>query len=334
MELPLTCRETLETMISDSGTKPAVLAESVRRMSRVYKEESGRGARLITKKEEVLAYAVTRMPATFGAVSSALIETLSALPADTVSEIRTVLDLGAGTGAASLAITETLPAVQSISAIEREGEMLSLGSRLTSAIPGVTVAWEKQDALSALRARAAEGSTYDLVILSYMTNELSDGDRAELFSLLPRVTGKLLLLIEPGTKAGFSILYSARQSLCTQDISLSVCAPCPENAVCPMTGDADGDDWCHFTCRVARSRLHRQLKEGDVPYEDEKYAYLALTRTAAHPCHARILRHPQKDPGRISLVLCTPEGMKTETVTKRDKERFTKARKATAGDTI
>ena len=39
-------------------------------------------------------------------------------------------------------------------------------------------------------------------------------------------------------------------------------------------------DWCHFTQRLPRSRAHKQVKGAELPFEDEKFAYVALTRTA------------------------------------------------------
>ena len=64
------------------------------------------------------------------------------------------------------------------------------------------------------------------------------------------------------------------------------------------------DDWCHFTCRVPRSQLHKLLKQGDAPYEDEKFAYLALAKSETNKPEARILRHPKIAKGRITLELC------------------------------
>lgn len=94
----------------------------------------------------------------------------------------------------------------------------------------------------------------------------------------------------------------------------------------------EGDDWCHFAVRVQRSRLHKALKGGEAPFEDEKFAYLALTREPpAAPCISRVLRHPQIAPGRIALTLCGQEGCAQRVVTKKD-PLWKRARKTGAGD--
>ena len=105
-------------------------------------------------------------------------------------------------------------------------------------------------------------------------------------------------------------------------------APCPGGMACPIVGD----DWCCFTVRVQRSRLHRLLKEGDAPYEDEKFTYLAFTREPARPAPARVLRHPQIAKARIGLSLCTADGLPERTVTKQERDAFRVARKLSAGD--
>lgn len=105
-------------------------------------------------------------------------------------------------------------------------------------------------------------------------------------------------------------------------------APCAHTGPCRLAGD----DWCHFSARIARSRLHRLLKEGDVPYEDEKYAYLAFSKTPVQPAAARILRHPKAAKGQITLSLCCPDANRELTVRKRDGDAFKAARKAGWGD--
>ena len=95
-----------------------------------------------------------------------------------------------------------------------------------------------------------------------------------------------------------------------------------------------GEDWCHFAVRVQRTKLHKQLKGGDAPYEDEKYAYLALTKEPpASACGARVLRHPMIAPGRITLTLCEGGEKRICAVTKKD-PLWKRARKIDAGDII
>ena len=325
MDLPISCRAALEELISSSSCSTADLRDAAARMTVSYKEDSGHGSRLVTNRTSVLAYAAARMPATFGAVHTALTHTLETLESDCPEHLTTILDLGAGTGAATLAVTECLHDGISITAVEREPEMRAVGQHLTT---GCNVKWVQADALEYVRTMAKDGKTFDVVISSYMTNEMSEETRTMLFSLLWKITRGVLLLVEPGTKVGSAILRSARQQFLAE--GAAVCAPCPDVSDCPI-GE---DDWCHFTCRVARSKLHKTLKGGDVPYEDEKFSYLALTRLPHKNTAHRILRHPQKDPGRITLTLCSDIGCNVRVVTKRDKAAFTAARKADAGDSI
>ena len=95
-----------------------------------------------------------------------------------------------------------------------------------------------------------------------------------------------------------------------------------------------GEDWCHFTVRVQRTKLHKQLKGGDAPYEDEKFCFLALTKEPPKAaCAARVLRHPQIGPGRIVLTLCENGGVQNRVVTKKD-PLWKRARKIGAGDAL
>ena len=95
-----------------------------------------------------------------------------------------------------------------------------------------------------------------------------------------------------------------------------------------------GDDWCHFAVRVQRTKLHKALKGGEAPYEDEKFCYLALTREEPKAaCNARVLRHPLIAPGKITLTLCENGEKKLPAVTKKD-PLWKRARKIGAGDCV
>ena len=69
-------------------------------------------------------------------------------------------------------------------------------------------------------------------------------------------------------------------------------------------------------------------------FEDEKFSYAVLTRAEPEPAGARILRRPQLHPGHVVLDVCAPEGLERRTITRRDKERYRRARKLAWGDTV
>lgn len=316
MELPYALKAAIEERCAAHPTSDLIAA--ARNISERYRNESGHGKRLLTEDVEALSYAVVRMPATYGAVSTALHHTLDCFDAP----IATVLDVGSGTGAATWAVREALEGAVSFTCLEREDAMIRLGSALMAEDEELSQAqWVRHDLAAAPVTQRA-----DLVIASYALNELSGDKRAEVLRNLWDCAEKLLVIIEPGTPVGFAQLRKARETLVT--LGGQVAAPCVHQGECPLPAD----DWCQFTARVSRSRLHKLLKGGDVPYEDEKFSYLAVAKEAARPVENRILRHPQKESGRITLRLCTAEGITDKAVTKKQGELFKRARKADAGD--
>lgn len=316
MELPFALKAAIEERCAAHPTSDLIAA--ARNISERYRNESGHGKRLLTQDVEALSYAVVRMPATYGAVSAALHWSLECFD----EKISSVLDVGAGTGAATWAVRGILVDSIEITCLEREEAMIRLGSGLMQADDQLKqVQWVRHDLASTPVAQRA-----DLVVASYALNELSEDKRAEVLRNLWECAGKMLLIVEPGTPVGFSQLRKARKTLI--DMGGQVAAPCVHQGECPLPAD----DWCQFTARVSRSRLHKLLKGGDVPYEDEKFSYLAVVKGEAHPAACRILRHPQKESGRITLRLCTLDGVQDQAVTKKHGEQFKRARKADSGD--
>ncbi len=313
MEFPSELRFAIEALMS--GQDLRALTASAEGISKRYRSESGAGKVLVSGERDTLAYAAVRMPATFGAVSRALELTLEQCGA----EMDTVLDVGAGTGAASHA-AQLLTDCTDITCLEREETMISLGKKLMEA-RGITAQWVKKDISSADITQRA-----DLVVSSYCLNELSPAARKKAVTKLWECTEKLLLIVEPGTPEGFSQLREARRVL--TEMGGHIVAPCPHNGECPLPAD----DWCHFTARVARSKLHKQLKGGDAPYEDEKFCFIAVSRELCGGS-ARIIRHPRIDSGRVTLRLCTSKGIADRMVTKKD-PLFKAARKSDSGDSF
>jgi ribosomal protein RSM22 (predicted rRNA methylase) len=138
----------------------------------------------------------------------------------------------------------------------------------------------------------------------------------------------MLLIVEPGTPAGFQNLMEARKILLSAGAHIA--APCPHEGECHM---AEGD-WCHFACRVQRSQLHRRLKGGEAPYEDEKFAYMAFTREPGLPVQYRILRHPQVRTGHVMVTVCGKDGIQTRTVSRKEGALYRQMRDSGAGDGV
>ena len=325
MELPNYLKNASEKLTE--GMNINAMSQSARELSRRYMEESGQGKSLLNRDEEAAVYSLMRMPATFSAVSFALEKVCEM--SDFVP--RSLLDAGAGTGGATFAANEFF-ALDSITCLEREPAMENIGKKLFSFGEDKAIREARY-----IRADLVEEATKandnrkkyvsDLVISSYVLNEMSMEDRMKVVKWLWDNAEKMLVIIEPGTPVGFANIRRIRDFLMEQ--GAYVCAPCPHMENCPVTGD----DWCHFTVRVQRGKIHKMLKNADVPYEDEKFSYIAFSREPLKmdKC-GRIMRHPITLKGRVELSICTSDGIYTKTVTKKDNEAYKCAKKVDCGD--
>ncbi len=163
--------------------------------------------------------------------------------------------------------------------------------------------------------------------VSYVLGELTPQARTAVVAEAARA-GQAVVLIEPGTPEGYLRIREARDQLI--EAGLRIAAPCPHGGTCPIEV---GKDWCHFSARVSRSSLHRQVKGGSLPYEDEKFSYVAATRFPTEPAASRITRKPQIRKGLVLLELCGPEeaGLTRVNVTKRHGDLYKAARDADWG---
>ena len=178
------------------------------------------------------------------------------------------------------------------------------------------------------RAALADTGVADLVVASYMIGEISDAEQTALADLMWTKTSGTLLIVEPGTPAGYRRIIALRQQLIGSGAHIA--APCPHDGSCPLTAP----DWCHFAQRLPRSRAHRQLKSAELPYEDEKFSYVALTRAPAARHPARVLAQPVVTKVEISAKLCTPDGLAIAKMSRRAKEPYARARRWRWGDAV
>jgi ribosomal protein RSM22 (predicted rRNA methylase) len=280
---------------------------------------------VLRDRSDVAAYAAYRMPATFEAARSALAAFRAAVPGWVPA---THTDIGGGTGAASWAVAaawEDTGGAHRSTVLDWAEPALALGRELAVAAgpPALRNAeWRRERIGSAL----SPGST-DLVTVSYVLGELTEADRSAVVNTAA-AAAQAVVVIEPGTPDGYLRIMAARDRLTAA--GLRIAAPCPHSDACPIVR---GTDWCHFSARVARSSLHRQIKGGSLPYEDEKFSYVAAVRGAAATAAARVVRKPQIRKGLVLLELCTDGGELTrEAVSKRQGDLYRAARDTEWGD--
>ncbi|MFF5702897.1 small ribosomal subunit Rsm22 family protein [Streptomyces sp. NPDC012794] len=314
-----TTADTLRSALAGllDGLPPKQASAAVERLIASYRGTTPTDAPVLRDRSDVAAYAAYRMPATFEAVRSALDGLAGAAPEWTPGSH---VDVGGGTGAATWAVDATWDGPRETTVLDWAEPALALGKELAD-----------RSSSAVLRAaewhRAVIGSGIvlpdaDLVTVSYVLGELTAQARRAVVAEAARA-GRAVVLIEPGTPEGYLRIREAREQLI--EAGMTVAAPCPHDGACPIEA---GQDWCHFSARVSRSSLHRQVKGGSLPYEDEKFSYVAATRFPVRPVPSRITRKPQIRKGLVLLDLCGPEetGLSRATVTKRHGSLYKAAR--------
>ena len=318
MKIPDLLESAIEEEIQ--GIKITKLKEIAQKLSNRYMNEKREGQTLLSKEKEALAYSIMRMPATFGAVTVALRNTLNIAKN---CNIETILDIGAGTGAATWAINELLN-LKKITCIEREDAMRKVGQALMRHNTEMEkVEWINEDITNSQLIKGA-----DLIVTSYMINELNPEERKKVIQKLLNLESKIILIIEPGTPEGFKNIKEV-QKIAIEN-GAYIIAPCTHQEECKLPEN----DWCHTTVRVERNKIHKILKSGEAPYEDEKFSYIAISKENFGTAESRILRHPIIETGKITLKLCTHGNIEQKIITKKEKEKFKLAKKRKCGDTI
>ncbi|HSE49749.1 MAG TPA: small ribosomal subunit Rsm22 family protein [Terriglobales bacterium] len=340
MQLPSHLAAAIESLVTEHDFKQ--LRAAAERISEAYRD-SGRVARLHTSDgaapllasgTDRAAYLAVRFPATYAAISAVLEELKARAPQFAP---RTMLDLGAGPGTATLAALEQFPALTGLTLVERDASFLELGRRLAAG-------GSPQADRFAEDLRSAKMPSCDLAVAAYSLGELSASDAAQVVERAWKQL-QVLCVIEPGTPRGYATIMRVRDQLIAPGRKPQekerqpdgaaagapfLVAPCPHERRCPMDGTKD---WCHFAARVERTSLHRKLKAGELGWEDEKFSYVIFARDpgiARAP--ARIVRHPQTGKGHMKLDLCGPEGLALVTISKKQGEAYRRARRAKWGD--
>ena len=299
------------------------LSKRVARISEGYRRfESSKLA--VREEDDVTAYAVSRLPATYAAVATVFASLSSAYPEFRPTDI---LDIGAGPGTASWAASQTWESIETARLVDHSASFLDVARRLA--------ATANSRALQSAQFERADITTYvpdtrfSLVVASYAMTEVSDP--ASLARRLFESTSGALALIEPGRSRDYSRLLEVRRAILSLGGRMLV--PCPHAHECPLPAG----DWCHFSARLPRTRQHRHAKNASVPYEDEKFSYMVFGAPSSDFDTHRfsiVLAPPSTTKHNVTLKLCTSDGLAYREVRGRDPGDFKWARKLDWGEIL
>ena len=315
-ELPAGLKVALEAKLH--GRARDEIAARAAQISKTYRNSGN--SRVIASEADALAYALVRMPATYAAVTACLNALLEVRPDFAPISL---LDVGAGPGTASWAAAETFSSLQNFMLLDINAALQTLALELGREHARLAAMTCRRDAHALDEAEPA-----DLVIASYLIGEVGETERHTLAERLWAKTRDMLLVVEPGTPEGFRRIIELRAQLIAA--GARVTAPCPHDGQCPLSAP----DWCHFAQRLPRLRAHKQIKEAELPFEDEKFSYVVLTRDPAPMKFSRVLAPPVLNKVEVSAKLCTADGVSFTKVPRRDKAAYAKARRWRWGEAL
>lgn len=317
-ELPAELKAALDAKLHGVSRNDA--AERAALISKTYRD--GGNSEAIRSETDALAYALARMPATYAAVTA----TLNALEETNPRFApRSLLDIGAGPGTASWAAAEAFSSLTDFTLLDANNALRALALDLGHDSARLNkMTYQRGEARAALAAAEAA----DLVVASYVIAELSEVERSGLAELMWTKTRDTLLIVEPGTPGGYARITALRTQLIA--LGAHVAAPCPHDGRCPLAAP----DWCHFTQRLPRLRAHKQVKGAELPFEDEKFSYVVLTRAPMAQRPSRVLTQPVVGKVEVTAKLCTSDGLVVTKVPSRAKTEYARARRWRWGDAV
>jgi ribosomal protein RSM22 (predicted rRNA methylase) len=318
-ELPPSVRSAIDALTQ--GVSRNDLARRAEVISQGYRAHQ-RSQHVIETRLDAIAYTLSRAPATFAALMAAF-DALRQV--DPSFAPKTMIDVGSGPGTASWAAAETWPSLEHMTMFDRSEVFLALATEFSSSSDRAAIRTARHFQ-SDLAASTVSIPKTDLVVAGYALSELPSTRAARLASTLLESTNDALVIVEPGTPAGYQRVIDCRTVLIAEGAHIA--APCPHDKQCPLAAP----DWCHFSQRLPRSRDHLALKDASVPFEDERFSYVIARKHAAPRTEARNIAQPKVGKVLIELPLCTRDGLRVARIARRDKGAYARAKRMRWGD--
>lgn len=272
----------------------------------------------IQKPTDCIAYLALRFPATFAQIASALSQIQERIPG---WEPKSVLELGCGPGTGIWAAKSVWKSIRTATGVDKEQLFLTLAEEIQyDAKMQIDITWVKS---TLIKWETAEDNTkYDLIIVANVLNELMEEERASLIEKITSRSSGVVLILEPGTTVGYSIVQPAARKLAETE---HLIAPYIHN-----TFAESSEYWIHFSQRFQRPEFQRRIRQSmrESPlmasdWEDAKYSYVAWGNVASQKtiwgqCIGKI----EKLKGFLTIPVLTADGVVNARVLKRNKSEY------------
>lgn len=284
----------------------------------------------IQKPTDCIAYLALRFPATYAQIASALLQISERVPE---WRPQSVLELGCGPGTGILAAKSVWPGLASATGLDQEQLFLSLAEEiLYGSQMALDATWVKSTVLK--WAQSEVKTTYDLIIVGNVLNELPQEERDILIQKISSRSGGIVVFIEPGTNVGNTLIAEvARMVSGVQHLI----APYIDNTLVES-----GDFWIHFSQRFQRPEFQRRIRQAmrESPlmasdWEDAKYCYVAWGNVPGQKTiWGQCVGHVEKQKGFLTIPVLTKEGVIHPRVLKRNKADYNYAKNIRWGELL
>lgn len=281
----------------------------------------------ITDYGDAVAYLALRASATYAQIYGAVAAVCELMPD---WQPVTLLDLGSGPGPGVWALSTLLPTLTQATCIDQNTHFLALGQQiLDAAQQPIAVAWQRGDIYQSIEQMA---TPVDLVLIANVLNELNPAQREKLLAVAFQRCRGVMIVIEPGTPVGSSIVQAAAQQLAPSG-----------TLIAPYLGNHLVEEaWLHFPQRFTRPdfarRLRQEMRDSSLmasDWEEAKYSYVAIGKLSPEiQPWGRTVGPVQLMKGYLEVPILTQDQCLSLKVLKRHKQQYTFAKKLRWGETI
>lgn len=318
----------IEAVAGLLANDPVAIQKHAERLHERYQQRK-KDKLYLTSFFDALAYMALRVPATYAQVSGALSAVQEVVP---LWKPTTLLDIGSGPGTGVWAATRLWPSIKHAVCMDTNKDLLDIGRRVSTSLP-THISWQRQDITRGLPT----DSTYDLVLLANVLNELSMNQAEKVIGQAFNLCKGIMVIIEPGTEFGNALVQSFAKKFSKTGLLV---APYINN-----TYIASDEYWIHFSQRFIRPEFQRRIRqamrndtEAASDWEEAKYSYVAIcrdTKSFVSPsAWGRTIGPVKVQKGFLEVTVMTESGIFQVKILKRNKKQYSFAKKLSWGSII